>query len=68
MSQLWSGRRTMVNLVVDVGPRRSLGFMVETARQMGFERLRDLRNWLRSWRVLAPAKKMAPAPHPVTSK
>ena len=66
MSQLWSGRRTMVDLVIDVGPRRSLGFVVEVARQLGFERLRALRNWLRSWRVQSTAKRIAAHPHPVT--
>ena len=66
MSQLWSGRRTMVDMVIDVGPRRSLGFGVELARQIGLQRLRELRNWLRSWRALAKVKKAPATPHPVT--
>lgn len=55
MAQLWSGRRAMVDLVVDVGPGRSLGFTVETARQLGLARLREWRNRLRAWRSAPPA-------------
>jgi hypothetical protein len=68
MSQLWSGRRTMVDLVIDVGPRRSLGFAVELARQIGAERLRELRNRLRGWRALTTAKKIPVGLHPDTAK
>jgi len=68
MSQLWSGRRAMVDMVIDVGARRSLGFAVEVARQIGTERLRELRNLIRSWRALPTSKKIAVNPHPVTSE
>lgn len=68
MSQLWSGRRTMVNLVIDVGPHRSLGFAVEVARQRVIERLRALRRWLRARQAVAPGKKIAQTPHPITAK
>jgi hypothetical protein len=68
MSQLWSGRRAMVDLVIDVGPRRSLGFAVELARQIGAERLRELRNRLRGWRALTTAKKIPVGLHPDTAK
>jgi hypothetical protein len=68
MSQLWSGRRTMVDMVIDVGPRRSLGFVVELTRQIALQRLRELRNWLRGWRALAKAKKAAAPPHPITAE
>jgi CelD/BcsL family acetyltransferase involved in cellulose biosynthesis len=67
-SQLWSGRRTMVDLVIDVGSRSSLGFGVEVARQIGFERLRELRKRLRTWRGMAKAKKSPATPHPVTAE
>jgi len=62
MAQLWSGRRAMVDLVVDVGPGRSFGFTVETARQLGLARLRELRNRLRAWaaRPSAPKKPVVP--------
>jgi CelD/BcsL family acetyltransferase involved in cellulose biosynthesis len=68
MSQLWSGRRTMVDMVIDVGPRRSLGFVIELPRQIALQRLRELRNWLRGWRTLAKTKKAPAAPHPVTAE
>ncbi|MDH8560289.1 hypothetical protein QIH21_26975, partial [Klebsiella pneumoniae] len=48
MAQLWTGRKTMVDAVVDVGSTRSLVFALEAARQYGYERLRDLRDWLRA--------------------
>ncbi len=51
MAQLWAGRRTMVDLLVDVGAGKSLSFTLEAGRQRGYRRLRELRNWLRerSW-------------------
>jgi hypothetical protein len=60
MGQLWSGRRTMVDLLIDVGPTRSFGFTQEAARLTGYERLRALRDRLREtwWR---PPKKVAAA-------
>jgi hypothetical protein len=48
MSQLWAGRRTMVDMLVDVGPGKSIGYRLEAGRQLGYRRLRDLRDWLRS--------------------
>jgi hypothetical protein len=56
MAQLWAGRRTMVDMLVDVGPGKSLGYRLEAGRQLGYQRLRDLRDWLRS-RPAAPAPK-----------
>ncbi len=47
MAQLWSGRRTMVDLLVDVGGRHSLLFRLEKARQSGYQWLRGFRNDLR---------------------
>jgi len=49
MSQLWAGRRTMVDMLVDLGPGKSLGFISEAARQLGHGHLRNLRNRLRAW-------------------
>jgi CelD/BcsL family acetyltransferase involved in cellulose biosynthesis len=54
MAQLWAGRRTMVDMLVDVGPGKSLGYLMEAGRQLGYQRLRSLRDRLRS-RPLAPA-------------
>lgn len=58
MAQLWTGRRKMVDLLIDVGPGRSLGFGMEAGRQFGYRQLRDLRNWLRTG-VWAPHPKKA---------
>jgi Acetyltransferase (GNAT) domain len=48
MAQLWTGRRKMVDLLIDVGPGKSLGFTMEAGRQLGHRQLRDLRNRLRA--------------------
>jgi hypothetical protein len=56
MSQLWAGRRTMVDMLVDVGPGKSFGYRLEAGRQLSYRRLRDLRDWLRS-RPSTPAPK-----------
>jgi hypothetical protein len=58
MAQLWTGRRKMADLLIDVGPGKSLGFTMEAGRQFGYRQLRDLRNRLRAgiW-----------APHPKKS-
>jgi CelD/BcsL family acetyltransferase involved in cellulose biosynthesis len=64
MAQLWTGRRTMVDLLVDVGARPSPGFMLEAARQRGYYRLRDLRNRLRAWSFTPQPKKVSLAATP----
>jgi Acetyltransferase (GNAT) domain len=56
MAQLWSGRRTMVDLLVDIGPAKSLHFRIEAGRQLGYERLRHWRDRLRT-RIAASAPK-----------
>jgi hypothetical protein len=48
MAQLWTARRNMVDLLIDVGPGKSLGFTMEAGRQFGYRHLRDLRNRLRA--------------------
>jgi len=48
MAQLWTGRRKMVDLLIAVGPGKSLGFTMEAGRQLGYRQLRDLRNRLRA--------------------
>jgi CelD/BcsL family acetyltransferase involved in cellulose biosynthesis len=58
MAQLWTGRRKMVDLLIDVGPGKSLDFMMETGRQRGYRQLRDLRNRLRAG-IWAPHPKKA---------
>jgi Acetyltransferase (GNAT) domain len=43
MAQLWAGRRIMVDILLDVGPGKSLGYRMEVGRQLGYQRLRTLR-------------------------
>ena len=62
MAQIWTGRKTMVDMVVDVSPTRSLVFGMEAARQYGYERLRDLRDWLRAMSALHAKRRLAPTP------
>jgi CelD/BcsL family acetyltransferase involved in cellulose biosynthesis len=47
MAQLWTGRRTMVDALLDVRSRNSLAFAVESMRRQGFEQLRAVRNRVR---------------------
>ncbi len=61
MAQIWTGRKTMVDMVVDVGSTRSLVFGMEAARQYGYERLRDLRDWLRSTSLSPAKRRLAPS-------
>jgi CelD/BcsL family acetyltransferase involved in cellulose biosynthesis len=61
MAQLWSGRRTMVDLLVDVGAGPSLSFTLEAARQRGYHALRGLRNRLRAGSWLPQPKKVSMA-------
>jgi CelD/BcsL family acetyltransferase involved in cellulose biosynthesis len=57
MAQLWAGRRTMVDMLVDVGARKSLGYRMEAGRQLGYQHLRNLRDRLRNRAVAATPKK-----------
>ena len=59
MGQLWAGRRTMIDLLVDVGSGTSLGFTLEAGRQRGYHLLRNLRNRFRAWSLAVPAKKVS---------
>ena len=58
MAQIWSGRRSMVDLLVDIGPATSLRYRLEAGRQLGYERLRDLRDRLRGWGTAARPRKL----------
>jgi hypothetical protein len=58
MAQLWTGRRKMVDLLIAVGPGKSLGFTMEAGRQLGYRQLRDLRNRLRAGIWAPPPKKV----------
>jgi hypothetical protein len=61
MTQLWTGRRAMVDLLVDVSPRKSLAFSLESLRQRGVDQLRALRGRLRSRFAALPARKIGMA-------
>jgi len=52
MGQLWAGRRDMVDMLIGIGPGKSLGYRIEAGRLLGYERLRKLRNRFR--RRLSP--------------
>jgi hypothetical protein len=43
MGLLWTGRRSMVDILVNVGSRGSLGFLAEAARHRGYQQLRRMR-------------------------
>ena len=47
MAQLWSGRRPMADLLIDVGASRSMLFAMEAGRRRTYYLLRALRNRLR---------------------
>ena len=57
MAQLWAGRRTMVDLLVDVGPGKSLGYRIEAGRQLAFRQLRNLRDRFRDRPSAPPPRK-----------
>jgi CelD/BcsL family acetyltransferase involved in cellulose biosynthesis len=62
MGSLWTGRKNMVDVVVDVRSSRSLVFAMEAARQLGYEKLRHLRDWLRATSVIPAKRRLAPSP------
>lgn len=61
MAQIWTGRKTMVDMVVDVSARHSLVFAMEAARQSGYEKLRALRDRLRAMSLLPAKRRLAPS-------
>jgi hypothetical protein len=61
MAQLWAGRRNMVDMLVDIGPKKSLVYRMEATRQLGYQRLRSLRDRLRGWLSAPPPKKLGMA-------
>jgi CelD/BcsL family acetyltransferase involved in cellulose biosynthesis len=61
MGQLWAGRRAMVDMLVDIGPRKSLGYRMEAGRQLGYQSLRSLRDRLRQRSLSAAPKKLGQA-------
>jgi hypothetical protein len=61
MAQLWAGRRTTVDMLLDIGRGKSLGYRMEAGRELGYRRLRGLRNWLRSHPPAPSARKLGTA-------
>lgn len=61
MAQLWTGRKTMVDMVVDVGSHQSFVFTMEAARQWGYEKLRTLRDRLRAMSLRPAKRRLAPS-------
>jgi CelD/BcsL family acetyltransferase involved in cellulose biosynthesis len=62
MAQLWAGRRAMVDMLIDIGPGKSLGYRLEAGRQLGSQQLRNWRDWLRH-RTPSPKKPSLAAPN-----
>jgi CelD/BcsL family acetyltransferase involved in cellulose biosynthesis len=62
MQQLWSGRRTSVDLLVELRGRKSLSFNVVAAVEQAIRKLRVARNKLQGMRASARAKRI---PHHV---
>jgi CelD/BcsL family acetyltransferase involved in cellulose biosynthesis len=61
MAQLWSGRRATVDMLIEIGPRTSLSYRMEAARQLGYLRIKGLLDWLRNRPSASPAKKLGAA-------
>ena len=61
MAQLWSGRRSMVDMLLDLGPGKSLAYRMEAGRQLAYHRLRGLRERFRHGLSASVPKKLAMA-------
>jgi CelD/BcsL family acetyltransferase involved in cellulose biosynthesis len=61
MENLWTGRRTTVDLVVDLGSRASIGFRGVVAAERGYAWARGTRNRLRAWNPWPKPKTVVPA-------
>lgn len=64
MAQLWAGRRAMVDVLVDVGPEKSLAYRLEAGRQRGYQYLRHWRDRLRDGPSHPTPKKLSLAAPP----
>jgi CelD/BcsL family acetyltransferase involved in cellulose biosynthesis len=68
MAQLWAGRRATVDMVLDVGSRKSISFRVVVLAARGFAWARTLRNrlrgmaWLPEWAPRRSNSRAAPLP------
>jgi hypothetical protein len=61
MNQIWDGRRATVDMLADVGVRKSLGFHAVVASERGYAQLRGWRNRLRdgNWSILPKRRGLA---------
>ena len=57
MEQLWIGRRATVDMLVDVGARKSAAFMLAAASEHTYAWAREKRNQLRGMSWLLPKRK-----------
>jgi len=64
MAQLWAGRRAMVDMLVDVGPEKSMAYRLEAGRQLGYQYLRHWRDRLRNGPSHPTPKKLSLAAPP----
>jgi CelD/BcsL family acetyltransferase involved in cellulose biosynthesis len=55
MAQLWTGRRVMIDALLDVRPQPSASFAFEHLRRRAYEALREARNRWRAWMAARPA-------------
>ncbi|MBR0900658.1 GNAT family N-acetyltransferase [Bradyrhizobium tropiciagri] len=54
MSQLWTGRRTMVDTLIDVRARHPLAFAMEVAEHQGYQQYRNVRS--RIWHAIQKSR------------
>ena len=57
MEQLWTGRRTTLDMLVDVGARKSAGFMLAAASEHAYAWAREKRNQLHGMSWPLPKRK-----------
>lgn len=57
MEQLWTGRRMTVDMLVDVGARRSAAFVIAAAAERAYAFAREMRNRLRNLSWPMPKRK-----------
>jgi CelD/BcsL family acetyltransferase involved in cellulose biosynthesis len=57
MEQLWTGRRTTIDMLVDVGTRKSAAFMLAAAGEHAYAWARETRNQLRGMSWPLPKRK-----------
>jgi CelD/BcsL family acetyltransferase involved in cellulose biosynthesis len=59
MGALWTGRRTTVDLLVDLGAEKSIGFAAIAMAERGYARARGMRDRWRAWSAQPKPKTVA---------